>query len=85
MCAIPQPSGKYPIVSLDDAGGIPAGLKTVESVLNTGVMTCAGKTLSELLADWEPLRKPRMTALAKYAALVTSADTGTIVDSSKLG
>lgn len=33
---------------------------------------------------WTPLRKPRMTALAKYAALVTSADTGAVVDESKL-
>lgn len=48
-----QPSGKYPIVSLDDAGGIPAVLKTVEPMLNTQVMTCTGKPLSELLAGWE--------------------------------
>lgn len=54
----PQPLGKYPIVSLDDAGSIPAGLKTVESELNTGVMTCAGKPLSELLAGWELLMPP---------------------------
>lgn len=33
---------------------------------------------------WTPLRKPRMTALAKYATLVTSADTGAIVDEDKL-
>lgn len=44
-----QPSGKYPIASLDASGGIPAVLKTVESRLNTGVMTCTGKTLGELL------------------------------------
>jgi dihydroxy-acid dehydratase len=33
---------------------------------------------------WKPLRKPRLTALAKYATLVTSADTGAVVDQSKL-
>ncbi len=31
-----QPSGKYPIVSLDASGGIPAVMKTIESRLNTG-------------------------------------------------
>ena len=30
------------------------------------------------------MHKPRMTALAKYAALVTSADTGAVVDQTKL-
>ena len=48
-----QPSGKYPIVSLDASGGIPAVLKTVEPRLHTGVMTCAGKTLGELLRNYE--------------------------------
>ncbi len=48
-----QPSGKYPIVSLDGAGGIPAVLKTVEPRLNTQVMTCTGKTLAQLLEGYE--------------------------------
>lgn len=48
-----QPSGKYPIVSLDGAGGIPAVLKTVESRLYTQVMTCTGKTLAQLLEGYE--------------------------------
>lgn len=48
-----QPSGKYPIASLDASGGIPAVLKTVESKLNTGVMTCTGKTLAQLLDTYE--------------------------------
>lgn len=48
-----QPSGKYPIVSLDASGGIPAVLKTVETRLNTAVMTCTGKTLAELLKTCE--------------------------------
>lgn len=46
-----QPSGKYPIVSLDASGGIPAVLKTVESRLNTNTMTVTGKTMSELLSS----------------------------------
>ena len=48
-----QPSGKYPIASLDASGGIPAVLKTVESRLNTQVMTCTGKTLAQLLEGYE--------------------------------
>lgn len=46
-----QPSGKYPIVSLDASGGIPAVLKTVEKNLHTDVMTVTGKKLSELLEN----------------------------------
>ncbi|MGL5436444.1 MAG: dihydroxy-acid dehydratase [Lachnospiraceae bacterium] len=48
-----QPSGKYPIVSLDSSGGIPAVLKTIEERLDTDVMTVTGQTLGELLAETE--------------------------------
>lgn len=34
--------------------------------------------------NWEPIKKPRKPALAKYAALVTSADTGAIIDVSNI-
>ena len=44
-----QPSGKYPIVSLDASGGIPAVLKTIESRLHTDVLTVTGKTVGQLL------------------------------------
>ncbi len=44
-----QPSGKYPIVSLDESGGIQAVLKTIENKLHTNVMTVTGKTLTEQL------------------------------------
>ena len=44
-----QPSGKYPIVSLDASGGIPAVLKTIESRLHTEVLTVTGKTMGQLL------------------------------------
>lgn len=44
-----QPSGKYPIVSLDASGGIPAVLKTIESRLHTDVLTVTGKTMGQLL------------------------------------
>lgn len=44
-----QPSGDYPIVSLDASGGIQAVLKTIESRLHKDVLTVTGKTLSTLL------------------------------------
>lgn len=44
-----QPSGKYPIVSLDASGGIPAVLKTVEKKLYLDEMTVTGKTMGEML------------------------------------
>lgn len=44
-----QPSGTYPIVSLDSSGGIPVVLKTIEYALNTQAMTVTGKTIGELL------------------------------------
>lgn len=45
-----QPSGAYPIVSLDASGGIPAVLKAVEDRLHTDQMTVTGKTVAKLLA-----------------------------------
>ena len=44
-----QPSGKYPIVSLDASGGIPAVLKTIENKICTDSITVTGKTVKELL------------------------------------
>lgn len=46
-----QPSGKYPIVSLDSSGGIPAVMKVIEERLNTDAITVTGKTVKELLRD----------------------------------
>lgn len=48
-----QPSGKYPIVSLDSSGGIPAVMKTVERKLNLNEMTVTGKTIGEMLKTVE--------------------------------
>ncbi len=48
-----QPSGKYPIVSLDASGGIPAVMKTIESRLHTEALTVTGKTWGELLEKVE--------------------------------
>lgn len=48
-----QPSGKYPIVSLDANGGIQSVMKTVESRLHTESMTVTGKTVKELMETAE--------------------------------
>jgi len=42
-----QPSGAYPVKSLDDAGGIPAVMKELSPLLNLEVPTVTGKTLRE--------------------------------------
>ena len=42
-----QPSGAYPVKSLDDAGGIPAVMKELSPLLSLEVTTVTGKTLRE--------------------------------------
>ena len=44
-----QPSGDYPIVSLDASGGIQAVLKTIETRLHKDVLTITGRPLGALL------------------------------------
>lgn len=46
-----QPSGKYPIVSLDTSGGIPVVMKMIESKMNVNVMTVTGETLGDMLKN----------------------------------
>lgn len=48
-----QPSGKYPIVSLDASGGIPAVMKTIEGKLHTEAMTVTGRTVKQQLETVE--------------------------------
>ncbi len=54
ICDI-NPSGKYPVSSLETAGGIPAVMKELGSRLRTDVMTVTGKTLAENIRDAEVL------------------------------
>ncbi len=42
-----SPSGEHMMIDLDKAGGIPAVLKTLESKINTEVITCNGKKLKD--------------------------------------
>jgi dihydroxy-acid dehydratase len=46
LCDI-RPSGKYPVSSLEDAGGIPAVMKELEGTLVLDVLTVTGRTMSE--------------------------------------
>ncbi len=48
-----KPSGKYLMAEFHAAGGIPAVMKEIESLLHTGVATVTGKTLGENLAGIE--------------------------------
>ena len=50
-----QPSGKYPIASLDAYGGIQTVMKNIESKLHKASMTVTGQTLGELLEKANPV------------------------------
>jgi dihydroxy-acid dehydratase len=68
VCNI-KPSGAYPLSSLEDSGGIPALLKTIEPHLHKNHLTVTGQTLTENIAGVIPpgndvicpLDKPRRT------------------------
>ena len=49
ICNI-KPSGKHPLIDLEEAGGVPAVLKAIEDKLDTDVLTVTGKTVKENLA-----------------------------------
>lgn len=49
--ALLSPAGQHTMLDLDNAGGIPGVLKTVESKIDANVKTCTGKTISENLDD----------------------------------
>lgn len=51
-----QPSGKYPIVSLDNCGGIPAVLKNIAGSLHKEALTVTGKTMGVLLDEVTPVK-----------------------------
>ena len=60
-----QPSGKYPIVSMDACGGIPAVLKNIESQLHRYVMTCTGQTMGERLDQTTPVENDIIKTMEK--------------------
>lgn len=50
ICDI-NPSGKYPVRKLEDAGGIPAVMKELGDRIDLSVLTVTGKALSENIAE----------------------------------
>ena len=50
LCNI-KPSGQCPLLALEEAGGIPAVMKAIESKLDLDQMTVTGKTVGENLKD----------------------------------
>lgn len=53
--ALISPAGEDTMRDLHNAGGIPAVLKAIESKIDTSVVTCTGKTISENISDVEVL------------------------------
>src|SRR5512136_652410 len=49
ICSI-KPSGKHPMLGLEDAGGVPAVLHDLRDLLDLKVLTVTGKTLEENLS-----------------------------------
>ena len=51
--AILSPAGENTIEDLDNAGGIPAVLKDIESKINKECLSCSGKTIGEIIDEAE--------------------------------
>jgi dihydroxy-acid dehydratase len=52
-----SPAGEYHIEDLDRAGGIPAIMKQVKALLNTGAATVSGRSISDIIAQARVLDK----------------------------
>ena len=59
------PSGKYMVVDLEQAGGIPAVLKEIESLLHMDAITITGKTLGENIKDAKVYNRDVIASLDK--------------------
>ena len=53
--AILSPAGENTIEDLDNAGGIPAVLKDIESKINKDCLSCSGKTIGDIIDEAEIL------------------------------
>ena len=53
--AILSPAGENTMEDLDNAGGIPAVLKDIESKINKECLSCSGKTIGEIIDEAEIL------------------------------
>ncbi|MEM2908501.1 MAG: dihydroxy-acid dehydratase, partial [Candidatus Hadarchaeales archaeon] len=72
ICAL-KPAGPYTALDLERAGGIPAVMKRLESLLNLSVLTVTGRTLADNIAgvkilDDEVIR-PLSRPIAKEGAI----------------
>ncbi len=56
ICNI-KPSGKYPLLGLEEAGGIPAVLQEIRDLLDLQVLTVIGKSLGENIAGAQNLNR----------------------------
>lgn len=59
-----KPSGKYPLIALEECGGVGAVLKAIEPKLNTDCLTVNGRTLGENLADVASVENDVLFSLA---------------------
>ena len=60
-----SPAGEYHIQDLDRAGGIPAVMKEVKSLLHTDLMTVTGKTIGENIAGAKVIDRDVIRTKAK--------------------
>jgi dihydroxy-acid dehydratase len=69
-----RPNGETPIEEFEDAGGTRAVMKQLESLLDTGALTVAGRTVGENLADAtvadEEVIRPPERALGRRPTIV---------------
>ncbi len=70
-----RPAGEYHIEDLDRAGGIPAVMKEIQSVLKPDAVTVSGKTASQIAAE----ARVRDTDVIRSAATAHSATGGLAV------
>jgi dihydroxy-acid dehydratase len=74
LCRL-RPAGEYHIEDLDRAGGIPAVMKEIRSVLKPDAVTVSGKTVSRIVAE----ARVRDTDVIRSAATAHSATGGLAV------
>jgi dihydroxy-acid dehydratase len=68
-----EPAGPYSVVDLDDAGGIPGVMKTLENLLDRSTLTVTGRTLADNLEKAEVFTpeviRPRANPVHPYGGI----------------
>ena len=75
----PEAAAGGPIAFIEDGDEI-----EIDLLARTLKAAVSEEEFAKRRQGWTPIVKPRKPALAKYAALVSSADTGAIIDVSNL-